>query len=79
MPSRWTQQDKANLAQHYSAISAKSLTRLFQGRTESAIFHMARKMGLDKCQERKAEAGREAVACRKDRQCAFSEPPSPSC
>ena len=78
MTSRWTPQDKANLAQHYSAVSAKDLTRLFQGRTESAIFHMAQKLGLDKCQERKAEAGREAVAQRKDRQC-FSEPPSPSC
>ena len=76
--NRWTQQHKAALAQHYSAISAKSLTKLFPGRTEKAIFHMAQKMGLDKCQDRRAEAGREAVAHRKDRQC-FKEPPSPSC
>lgn len=78
MPSHWTKQDKDNLAQHYRAISAKDLTRLFPGRTESAIFHMAQKLDLTKCQERRAEAGREAVARRKDRQC-FSEPPYPSC
>lgn len=79
MPKRWTEQEKKNLFTHYPAIGTKELTRLFPTRTEMAIYKAALQFGVKKNHDRLAEQGRENVAKRKDRQCAFTEPPAPSC
>lgn len=75
MVKHWTHQEKKNIADHYKAIGAKELSKLLVGRSESAIFHMAQKIGLKKSHERLREVGRINVGRRKDRQPAEETPP----
>src|SRR5688572_11631742 len=67
MTARWTDNEKRLLSQHYHAIGARDLTKLLAGRNESAIFHMAQKIGVKKCHDRLRELGAENVRVRWDK------------
>ena len=80
MPGKqWTEGERKQLAEHYSCISAKELTKLLD-RSACAIERRAFKDGLSKSHDRLREMGKENVLIRwnKAKQCVFTEPPSPS-
>lgn len=61
---RWTETETAHLAAHYPAISAGRLRQLLPERSEMAIKKKAGYLGLQKCHERRREAGMENVGLR---------------
>ncbi len=63
----WKEKEIARLKDHYPFISGKDLTKAFPGRSVRGITTMANRRGLQKCQERLREMGREnRYGCKDD-------------
>jgi hypothetical protein len=66
--NHWTDSEKRDISTHYHAIGARDLSKLLVGRSESAIFHMAQKIGVRKSHDRLRELGAENVKRRWDKE-----------
>jgi hypothetical protein len=62
--TRWSEAEQESLARYYPSISAARLRELISDRTAKAIERQAERIGIQKCHERRREAGAENVGRR---------------